>query len=79
MYIKWRVSKAGVSSYFLVCTCIHTVTLTYFNTLYDNAAMVNIAKPSDTKHLQTVNMPVDKKILTHRSKKLKLKQIRMTK
>lgn len=76
--MKWRISKAFSRSYFLRYTCIHTVTPAYFNPLYDNATMISMAKPQGIKRLQTADMSADKETSTHRSKKLKPKQIGMT-
>ena len=50
----------------------------YSNPLYDNAAMVSMAKPQGTKRLRTADMPVDKEASTHGSKKPKPNQTRMT-
>ncbi len=40
--------------------------------------MVSMAKPQGIKRLRTTDMPVHKEAFTHGSKKLKLKQTRMT-
>ena len=77
-YIKWSVNKAGARSYFSGYTCIYTITSAYSNPLYDNAAMVSMAKPRGKKRLRTADMPVDKEASTHGSKKPKPKQTRMT-
>ena len=61
------------------CTCIYTVTSAYSNPLYENAAIVSMAKPRGTKRLRRADMPVDKEASTHRSKKPKLKPTRITK
>ena len=50
----------------------------YSNPLYDNAAIVNMAKPRGTKRLRIADMPVDKEASNHGSKKPKPKQTRMT-
>ena len=78
-YLNWRVSKAVDRSFFSCCTCIYTVTSAYSNPLYDNAAMVSMAKRRGIEGLRTANMPVGKEASTQGSKKPKPKQTHMTK
>lgn len=43
-YINWCISKANTRSYFLHYSFIYTITLVYFNQIYDNTIIVSITK-----------------------------------